>query len=89
MGAKNGYLNETVPLLYRKQILDVMIYTWIDAQRFTLPTITVEDSAISFMRHYKISEDQLSLKKVTETFWRIQKELIDEQKTKNSQTRTS
>lgn len=84
MGAPNGYLNETVPLLYRKQILDVMIYTFIDAQRFSLPSISVEESAISFLRHYKIEEEQLSVEKVTRTFWRIQKELIDEQKTKNN-----
>lgn len=80
MGQTNNYLKETVPALYRKQTLDIMIYTWISAQRFTIPSISVEESALSFMKHYSISEDQMSLTKVTTTFWRTQKEIINEQK---------
>lgn len=84
MGAKNNYLNDRVPLLYRKQILDVMIYTFIDTQRFTIPSISIEESALSFMRHYQIPEDELSLDKIKITFFRIQKELIDESKAKKT-----
>lgn len=82
MGQKNTYLGKFIPALYRKQILDVMIYTFIDAQRFTIPGISVENSALSFMKHYEIDEDDLTIDKIVKTFSRIQKELIDERKTK-------
>ena len=83
MGAKNTFLKNNVAVIYQKQILDVMIFTFIDAQRFTIPSISVEESAKSFLKHYNIDEGELSLGKITLSFWRIQKELIDEQKTVN------
>jgi hypothetical protein len=81
MGAKNSFLKNNVAVIYQKQMLDVMIYTWIEAQRFTVPSISVEESAKSFLIHHKIDEGELSLEKCTKSFWRIQKELIDEKKT--------
>jgi len=78
MGQKNKYLDKEVPAMYRKNTLDTMIYTFIDAQRFTIPGISVKESALSFLKHYKIDESDLSLEKVTQTFFRIQKELLNE-----------
>lgn len=81
MGAKNQYLDKHVPMLYRKTALDIIIYTFIDTQRFTIPGISVQESAKSFLKHYDIDEGDLSLEKITTTFFRIQKELINEKKT--------
>lgn len=82
MGFKNTYLGNHIPALYRKQILDVMIYTFIDAQRFTIPGISIENSARAFLIRYDIDEGELSIFKITTTFSRIQKELLDEKRTK-------
>ena len=81
MGSPNTYLQNHVPTLYRKSILDVMIFTFIDAQRFTVPTISITESAKAFMLRYQIDEGEMSLEKVVKTFTRLQKELFDEQKT--------
>lgn len=83
MGAKNSFLENNVSVIYRKSILDVMIYTFISTQRFTIPTISIEESAKSFLAYHKIQEGDLSLDKITKTYSRIQKELFDEQKTGN------
>lgn len=80
MGQKNKYLEDRIPALYRKTALDIMIYTFIDAQRFTIPGISVENSAISFLKHYEVDEEDLTINKITTTFFRIQKELINESK---------
>lgn len=80
MGQKNNYLHNAIPALYRKTALDIMIYTFIDCQRFTIPGISVENAALSFMKHHKINEDEMSIQKVTLTYYRIQKEIFNEQR---------
>jgi hypothetical protein len=83
MGAKNSFVKNNLPVICQRQMLDVIIFTWIDAQRFTLPTISVEESAKSFLAHHKIDEGELSLDKIRKTYYRILNDLIDEQKTIN------
>ncbi len=82
MAKENIYIENHIPKFYRKSILDVMIFTWIDCQRTTIPGISVENSALSFLKHQNIPEEELTIAKITQTFFRIQKELIDERKTK-------
>ncbi len=81
MGAKNSFLENNVSVIYRKSILDVMIFTFISAQRFTIASISIEESAKSFLMYHKIEEEELSIDKIKKTYTRIQKELFDEQKT--------
>lgn len=83
MGAKNSFLENNVSVIYRKSILDVMIYTFIAAQRFTVSSITIEESANSFLVFHQISKNELSIDKIVKTFSRMQKEIFDEQKTVN------
>ncbi len=84
MGQKNTYLTEHIPALYRKSILDIMIYTFIDTQRYTIPGISIDNSALAFLKRYDIDEAEMSKYKVISTFTRIQKELFEEQKTKSN-----
>lgn len=83
MGATNSFLKNNVSVIYQKQILDVMIFTFIDTQRFTIPSISVDEAAKSFLAHHKIDEGELSIDKIRKTYYRILNELIDEQKTIN------
>lgn len=83
MGHKNNYLDKEVPALYRKQALDIMIYTFIDAQRMLIPSLSVMDCAKSFLNRYKIDEGDLSLHKIETTYYRTQKEIYADQKTKS------
>jgi hypothetical protein len=83
MGQKNQYLDKHIPALYRKTALDIMIFTFIDAQRFTIPGISIENSALSFLKRYDIDEGDLSIEKIRKTYTRIQKELFEDQKTNN------
>lgn len=80
MGAENSYLKKTVPLLYRKSILDVAIYTWVKAQKKLIPSLSINECAKGFMSEHDISEDDLSHEAVMKSFKRTQKELFDEQK---------
>ena len=81
MSDKQKYQNKVIPALYRKQILDVMIFTFIQAQRRLIPTLTIRECGISFLKHYDIDEDELSLLKIEKTYQRIQKEVIKDERT--------
>lgn len=86
MPKENTYIKKNVPFLYRQNIINVMIYTFIDAQRFTLPSISVDESAKAFLLHYDIDEAELPLATIRDIFFRTQKELINEQKSDNQKT---
>lgn len=81
MGHKNKYLDKVVPAMYRLNSLDTMIYTWINAQRFLIPGLSVENSALSFLKHHQIDEQDLTLDKIKMTYFRVQKDIINEKKT--------
>lgn len=83
MGNTNSYIEKNIPILYRKQILDVMIFTYIDCQRFTIPGITVEDSSLSFMKRHGVDPEEMTIEKIRTTYYRIQKELLNEHKRKS------
>lgn len=80
MGSPNRYLKNNVPVIFRKGILDIMIFCHIKAQRDLIPSISVAESAKSFMTLNNIDEGELSLDAVTTSYWRLQKEIFNEQK---------
>lgn len=79
---RNKFLDNNVSRLYQHNALCVMIFTWIKAQKFTVPSISVEESALAFMKHEKIDEEEMSLRAVTSIYERINKELIEQSKTR-------
>lgn len=61
--------------------MDVMIYTFIDCQLFTIPSISIHESARAFQKHYKIDEDEYSFDAILSSYKRTRKQLLDEEKT--------
>jgi hypothetical protein len=84
VSAKNKYIENNIPALYRRTILDVMIYTFIDAVKHTIPGISVDEAALAFSKKYKIDEDEMTLTSITRVYYRIQKELFEDERTKNT-----
>lgn len=82
MGAKNKYFANNVPALFRRTLLDQAIYVFIDTQKFTIPSISIEESAKAFLTHYKISEDEYSHAAVVKSYLRTRKDLYNEERTK-------
>ncbi len=82
MGHTNQYLENNFSVIQRKNNLDLSIWFWILSARHHIPSLSVEDCAKSYLIAHKIDEGELSINKIKSTFFRIQKELFDEQKTK-------
>jgi hypothetical protein len=79
-----------IPKLYKRKTLDIMIFTFIYAQRTLIPSITVKEAAIGFMREFRLGEEEYNLNSVLVTYNRVNKELFEaekhENKLKNGQT---
>jgi hypothetical protein len=82
MSKQSEFLVNNFSVLQRKTLLDVRIWEWITASKHLIPSLSVNDCAKSFLTFYKIDEGELSVYKISQTFFRIQKELFDEQKGK-------
>ena len=90
MGAENAYLKNNIPALYRKSIMDVAIYVFIDTQKFTIPSISIEESAKAFIAHNNINEEEYSLDAILKSYLRTRKQIIEDEKTdskKDNQTK--
>lgn len=86
-GSKNKYLEEAVPNFYRRQTIDVMIFTFIDTYRFVLPSVSVNEAASAFVKRYKISYDLLTTEAVIQSYYRTQKDLYEAEKRENKEDR--
>ena len=82
MGSKkNLYLEKHLPVLFRRSLMDQAIYVFIDAQKFTIPSISIEESAKAFMVHNKIEEEEYSLDAIKQSYLRTRKAIYGEEAT--------
>ena len=79
---RTDFIENNFSVLYRKTILDITIYDWISCAKYHIPSLSVPECAKSFLSFNNIDEGELSIDKIVKTYFRIQKELFDEQKTK-------
>lgn len=80
MAQKNNYLEGVIPFFYRRQIIDVMIHTFITAYQTAFPSITKTEAAEAFMRKYNITADLYDVKSIITAYDRTNKDLIDASK---------
>lgn len=85
--AKNKFLEDVVPKFYRRQTLDVMIFTFIDTYRFILPAVSIQEAAEAFMKRYKISSDLMSIEGVTQSYYRTLHDLNEAEKREGKENR--
>ena len=86
-GTKNRYLDDAIPNFYRRQTLDVMIFTFIDTYRFLIPSVGINEAAEAFVKRYKISYDLLTTEAVIQSYYRTQKDLHEAEKRESKEDR--
>lgn len=78
---KNKYLESAIPKFYRRNTLDLMIFTFIDTYKWLIPSVSVEEAAIAFKKRYKIQSTQMTDDAIIQSYYRSQKFLNDAEKT--------
>ncbi len=67
---RNKYPDGVIPKFYKRQTLDVMIFTFIDTYRFLFPSVEVKEAANAFMHRHKIMADELSEPAILQSYYR-------------------
>ncbi|OPZ87927.1 MAG: hypothetical protein BWY74_03279 [Firmicutes bacterium ADurb.Bin419] len=79
--SRNAYLENNFTAIQRASILEVQIFSWIAGQKFMVPSISVDESAKSFLSYNNIDEGELSIANMRQIYYRLLNKIIDEQKT--------
>lgn len=82
MAGRNKHLDNVIPRLYQRHTIDIMAFTFIDTYKLLFPSVTIKEAALAFMSRYNISEELHTAESVVITYTRVNKDLIDAQKTK-------
>jgi len=82
MPKRNGYLDNFIPHLYQRSSIDLMAFTFIEAYRFTTPSVTIKEAALAFVAFFEIDEDYIKIETILVTHSRILSEYYDSKKTK-------
>lgn len=80
---ENKYLESLIPRLYRRQTLDIMIFTYVDSARFLIPQLSVKEAAEGFMKRYKISADLLNVESIMVSYYRTQELITDAERSES------
>jgi len=82
-GKGNKYLVGEIPNFYRREVMHVMIFTFVDTYKLLFPSVTIQEAAGAFMKRYKVDEELYSLDTVVNVYGRVNEDLRDaERKTK-------
>ena len=65
----------------KRNVVDVMMFTWVFCFRANFPTVTIEKGILNFMKHNGITEDQFNLDSERVKYGRMEKEFRDMQRT--------
>lgn len=82
MPAANKYLETAIENFYRREAMQISIFTFIDTYRFLFESVTMEEAAKAYMKRYKINEELYSQDTVISIYYRVNKDLIDLHKNK-------
>lgn len=74
-------ITKRIERIYKNNAENIMLFTWVKAQRDILPTMRIEQSILGFFRSMDISIEDWDLDSAKATFSRLQKEYIDDCKT--------
>ena len=64
----------SVPKLYRKTALDMIMFGFINGMKKALPSMTVKDCILMFQKENDLSEDEFPLHSARVTYQRMQNE---------------
>lgn len=85
--ANNQYLDSIIPKFYRRQAFDVMIFVFIDAYRFLLPSVTIEEAVNAFIKRYKIDKDLITFDAIQQSYYRSLALHNEQLKTKTNESK--
>ena len=84
MPSPNKHLESALENFYRREALHISIFTFIDTYRFLFESIPIDEAIQAYMKRYKINEDMFSVDSIKSIYNRVNKDLIDLHRHKDS-----
>ncbi len=66
-----------IPRIYKKNAESILLFSWVNAQRKIVPTVTVEQAIWSFFKFYDIDDWDMECARMI--FNRMQKEYLEDE----------
>lgn len=76
---------KAIPNLYKRGFLESSIFSWINALKYTMPHLSLDQCLNGFYKFYGINEEEYQRKTAIQTYERMTKELIKKQSDENRQ----
>lgn len=73
-------LKGAIPKIYKRQWLDAALFGWVSGQKNLLPSVTIDQCIEMFMKHFDLSEDDISHGTCRQTYNRMVTEMYDDRK---------
>jgi len=67
-------MTKCIPKIYKRNAENIMLFSWVNAQRQIIPTITNEQAIWNFFRYTGVDWDMES---AMSTYFRLQREYFD------------
>lgn len=67
---------------YKREVAEAMFFGYINGLIMNFPGISVEGAILNFQKYHKLDEELMNVDTARKTYFRMQKEYIEVQKTK-------
>lgn len=71
-----------ISALYQRGHLETAVFSWISSAKYIFPDASVDSAISGFYKFYGISPEDYSIDTARSTYYRMQKELLELQKSK-------
>jgi len=66
---------------YKRNQIDILMFGYVNAIMFNLPTTTLERALLNFQKHHRLTEETFNIEANKVTYYRMRDEFIQIEKT--------
>jgi hypothetical protein len=75
---KEKILTKCIPKIYKRNAENIMLFSWVRAQRQIVPTVTLDQAITNYFRFACISQEEWDLDSARSTFIKLQKDYFED-----------
>jgi hypothetical protein len=75
---KEKEFKNLIPKIYKRNAENTMLFAWVKAQKQIVPTITLDQSIMSYFKHFGITLDEWDIECARNEYIRMQKDYFED-----------
>ena len=79
--ATESDFKKKIQSLYKRGHLETALFSWINCAKYIFPSTSVESAINGFYKFYHITEEEYPMATARQTYYRMQKELTEIERT--------